>query len=76
MKNEDRNVLLMLDNAPCHPKKCQLTNVKVVFLPPDTSSKLQQLDQGIIQLFKLFYRLRILSALVARMDEAEDIESL
>jgi hypothetical protein len=34
MKNEDRNVLLMLDNAPCHPKECQLTNVKVVFYHP------------------------------------------
>jgi hypothetical protein len=76
MKNEDRNVLLMLDNAPCHPKECQLTNVKAVFFPPNTSGKLQPLDQGIIQSFKLFYRCRILSALVARMDEAEDIEYL
>jgi hypothetical protein len=76
MKNEDRNVLLTLDNAPCHPKECQLTNIKVVLLPPNTSSKLQPLDQGIIQSFKLLYQRRILSALVARMDEAEDIESL
>jgi hypothetical protein len=76
MKNEGRNVLLMLDNAPCHPKECQLTNVKVVFLPPNTSSKLQPLDRAIIQSFKLFYRRRISSALVARMDEAENIESL
>jgi hypothetical protein len=66
----------MLDNALCHTKECQLTNVKAVFLPPNTSSKLQPLDQGIVQSFKLFYRRRILSALVARMDEAEDIESL
>jgi hypothetical protein len=66
----------MLDNAPCHPKECQVTNVKVVFLPPNTSSKLQPFDQGIIQSFKLFYRRRILSAPVARMDEAVDIESL
>jgi hypothetical protein len=73
MKNDDRNVLLMLDNAPCHLKECQLTNVKVVFLPTYSSSKFQPLDEGIIQSFKLFYRRRISSAFVARMDEENNL---
>jgi hypothetical protein len=75
MKNEDRNALFMLYNSPCHPKESQLTNVKVVLLPHNRSSKLQPLDHGIIQSFTLFYRHCILSALVARIYEAENIES-
>ena len=48
------NVLLILDNAPGHP--CiDHPNVKVVFLPPNTTSLIQPLDQGIISTFKKHY---------------------
>ncbi|GFQ84891.1 tigger transposable element-derived protein 1 [Trichonephila clavata] len=48
------NVLLIVDNAPGHP--CiEHPNVKVVFLPPNTTSLIQPLDQGIITCFKKHY---------------------
>ncbi|GFQ95266.1 tigger transposable element-derived protein 1 [Trichonephila clavata] len=48
------NVLLIVDNAPCHP--CiEHPNVKVVFLPPNTTSLIQPLDQSIIACFKKHY---------------------
>jgi len=48
------NVLLIVDNAPGHP--CiEHPNVKVVFLPPNTTSLIQPLDQGIIAAFKKHY---------------------
>ena len=56
MRGQGRKVLLLVDNAPSHPQ-LNLKNVKIVFLPPNTTSVAQQMDQGIIQAVKLkFYR--------------------
>ena len=55
MKAQHRNVLLFLDNAPSHPT-LDLSNVKLVFFPPNTTSVLQPIDQGVIQSLKLQYR--------------------
>ncbi len=54
LSSQHRNVALLLDNAGCHPQnlKGKYTNIKVIFLPP---SKLQPLDLGIIQNFKVHY---------------------
>ncbi|XP_043494104.1 tigger transposable element-derived protein 1-like [Polistes fuscatus] len=47
-------VLLIVDNAPGHP--CiEHPNVQIVFLPPNTTSLIQPLDQGIIANFKKHY---------------------
>ena len=43
MQFENRNALVLLDNAPCHPEM-ELYNVKLVFLPPNTTAGTQPLD--------------------------------
>ena len=54
-----RRVILVIDNARSHIcENLQLSNVKVISLPPNTTSKLQPLDAGIITAFKMHYRLR------------------
>jgi len=47
-------VLLIIDNAPGHPQSNSIEdeNVQVVFLPPNTTSLLQPLDQGVIRCVK------------------------
>ncbi|XP_061165650.1 tigger transposable element-derived protein 6-like [Saccostrea echinata] len=57
-----------MDNASSHaiPK---LTNVKIHFLPPTTTSHLQPLDAGIIQAFKAHYRKLQLHYLVDCFDK-------
>lgn len=60
MVKSNRNILLLLDNATSHPN-IELTNVKLVFLPPNCTSELQPLDNGIIQSIKLKYRKTMLS---------------
>lgn len=67
MKLQNRNVLLFLDNATCHPK-IELSNVKLVFMPPNTTSAIQPLDQGIIQCFKLEYRKLQIRHLISGID--------
>ena len=73
MKILGRNVLLFVDNAPSHPKDFRLSIVKVVFLPANTTSLLQPLDQGIIATIKKNYRKRLQKAVLTRMDKGEDI---
>ena len=40
MKCEQRKILLLIDNCPARPKVLSLQNVKVVYIPPNTTAKL------------------------------------
>ena len=71
MRRKKRKVILFLDNAPSHKHELTLTNTKIIFYPPYTTSRLQPLDQGVIQNFKSHYRTKMLSALVARMETSD-----
>ena len=52
---QNRNILLLVNNAPVHiiNEDVNLTNVVVHFLPPNTTSHLQPCDAGIINSFKV-----------------------
>ncbi|XP_017761859.1 PREDICTED: tigger transposable element-derived protein 1-like [Eufriesea mexicana] len=54
-KGIDFKALLLINNAPGHPTNLSHPAVRVVFLPPNTTSILQPLDQGIIRTFKSYY---------------------
>ena len=70
-----RNILLLLDNAPCHFLSSNyafvgkvfglsialLSNVMIVYLPANTTSLLQPLDQGVIAVFKQLYKQQLVS---------------
>jgi hypothetical protein len=55
MNYEKRKILLLVDNAPTHAieNPDALTNIKVHFLPPNTTAHLQPCDAGIINSFKV-----------------------
>ena len=56
MRKENRKIILLADNATSHKTEeaiAKLTNVRVYFLPPNTTSALQPLDQGIIYSLKV-----------------------
>ena len=55
---QHRNIVLVIDNCPSHPH-LELSNIRLVFLPPGTSSETQPLDQGIIANFKSKYRTKM-----------------
>ena len=59
MKKKNRRILLIVDNCSAH-LVVQMSNIKVVFLPPNTTSKLQSCDAGIIQAVKINYRKKLL----------------
>ena len=53
LARSNRSILLFVDNAGCHPEELasKFSNIKVCFIPPNTTSRLQPLDLGIIQNF-------------------------
>lgn len=80
--NEENNLenkaLLVLDNAPGHPLNLEelYPNIKVLFLPPNTTPILQPMDQGVIAAFKAYYLRKTMKKLVsATSGETEDVLS-
>lgn len=78
LSRSNRSILLLMDNAGCHPEDLagKFSNIKVCFLPANTTSKLQPLDLGIIQNFKIHYRhffLRYVLSKIDQCDTASDI---
>ena len=71
LRRENRKTILFLDNAPCHPEDLdeKFTQIKIVFLPKNTTSRLQPLDLGIIQALKLKYYKRLLTHVVSKIEE-------
>ena len=70
MRFQQRHILLFVDNCSAHPD-VQLSHVKLAFLPPNTTSKLQPCDAGIIQAVKMRYRRRLLQHVLLKMDNDE-----
>ena len=64
-------VILFLDNATVHPTSLtdMYSNIKIVFLPKNTTSRLQPLDAGIIQSFKTKYRKKLMRYVIARIND-------
>jgi hypothetical protein len=53
MAAKNRNILLFIDNCAAHPKNvAHLSNVPVEFLPPNMTSVVQPMDQGVIKVLK------------------------
>ena len=71
LSSASRSVALLMDNAGCHPPelKGKYSNIKIIFLPPNTTSHLQPLDLGIIQNFKVHYRKLLLRFVISKIDQ-------
>ncbi|CAH2088978.1 unnamed protein product [Euphydryas editha] len=56
LTKKNKKILLLVDNCPAHPHIENLKKITLVFLPPNTTSVLQPMDQGIIRALKLHFR--------------------
>lgn len=68
MRLQKRFIALILDNCPAHPSVSGLTNVQLYFLPPNTTSRTQPLDAGVINSMKCKYRKRLVEALLFSLE--------
>jgi hypothetical protein len=75
MKKENRNVILFLDNATCHPK-VTFSNVKIAWFPAKATSVLQPMDTDVIYTFKLHIRRFLMQSLILNVQEADSSYAL
>ncbi|XP_063215856.1 tigger transposable element-derived protein 6-like [Bacillus rossius redtenbacheri] len=69
MAIRNRKILLLLDRCAAHSSESlKLENIQLVYLPANTTSILQPLDQGIINNLKKIYRKRLVQFLIRRLD--------
>ena len=69
LRRERRKILLLVDNCSAHPRIPGLTNIELHFLPPNTTSIIQPMDQGVIKNLKTLYRKEVLSSIISEMDD-------
>ncbi|KFZ10644.1 hypothetical protein V501_05089 [Pseudogymnoascus sp. VKM F-4519 (FW-2642)] len=71
-----RKVLLTIDNFSAHIMGIELhpppLNIQIEWLPPNSTSCTQPLDQGIIQNFKVYYRRQQLLLMLSHYEKDED----
>ncbi|CAM5075510.1 unnamed protein product [Eretmochelys imbricata] len=76
-QNLEPKALLLLDTCPAHPPVETLTSkdgkIKVSYLPKNTMSKIQPLDQGIISTFKMNCRKALVKKIVEDNSSITDV---
>ena len=65
---EGRKAALIIDNCPAHPNIGNHKAIKLVFLPPITTSETQPMDQGVIRALKVFYRTNVVRRQIKYID--------
>ena len=66
---------MLIDNCPAHPKIENLRAIKLKFLPPNTTSCLQPMDQGIIQNLKVLYRRLIVERILQAVEAGQTVDN-
>ncbi|OAF65461.1 hypothetical protein A3Q56_06809 [Intoshia linei] len=71
LKKQKRKICLFLDNFPGHKVVVQLSHIEIQMLPPNTTSKLQHLDGGIIRSFKTHFNSQKINEIYSKMQGQE-----
>ncbi|XP_026471616.1 tigger transposable element-derived protein 4-like [Ctenocephalides felis] len=72
---KNRKILLLVDNCPAHPNIADLNSITLAFFPPNTTSILQPMDQGIIRSLKTNFRKNLVLKMILCVDDNEDLSS-
>lgn len=72
MACKNRKIVLILDQCAAHPRQVTLQNVKLIFLPANTTTHLQPLDAGIIKNLKHHFKGLLVRRLLANIDRKHE----
>jgi hypothetical protein len=70
-----RKIILLIDNCTAHTNNLSLKNIKIIFLPSNTTSLIQPCDQGIIRTLKAYYRRQIREKIIAELDNRDQSDA-
>ena len=73
---QSRKVALLIDNCPAHPETKNLTNMNLIFVPPDTTSILQTMDQGVIRSLKAHYRKKVVRLCIKALESNKPLPKI
>lgn len=71
MSEQERHIYLFMDNVSTHKKVAEYSNIKIEYLPKNTTSATQPMDQGIIKAVKDSYKRILTEYLHAECERAE-----
>ena len=60
---------LLIDNCPAHPHHENLKQIKSFFLPPNTTSAIQPMDQGVIRSLTAKYRINMVQKIARCLEK-------
>ena len=76
MRRKRQKIIFLIDNAPVHlildETQEKLDSIDVKFLPPNTTTKLQPCDAGIIHSFKCHYKRLFIQNRIDAYDDVQD----
>ena len=75
-RKNDRKICLIVDNCPAHCDVAGMTNVRLEYLDPNTTSKAQPMDQGVIKSLKSKYRRKIVREFIRSLDAGYGIPKI
>ena len=64
-----RTIVLLVDNCPVHPSIDNLVSPELTFLPRNTTSHLQPMDQGVIRSLKARYKTMSIKKLIEAIEK-------
>ncbi|CAH4036248.1 unnamed protein product [Pieris brassicae] len=76
LKSGGNKILLLVDNCPAHSVVSNLKCIRLVFLPPNVTSVLQPMDQGVIKALKTQYRKLQVLQMIQNIENSKDTKSL
>ena len=73
---EGRNVAFVIDNCPSYPHINNLKPIKLYFLPPNTTSKTQPMDQGVIRSLRAKYRKNVVRKTIQSVEKKKTLPKI
>ena len=76
-EQQNRKVVLIIDNCPVHPAIGELKAIQLCFFaPPKTTAFTQPMDQGVIRSLKAKYRSRLIKLIIKAINSNKDIPKI
>ena len=73
---EGRKIALVIDNCPAHPDIENLKAINLFFLPPNTTSQTQPMDQGVIRSLKAIYRKHVVHKIIQCVERNKSLPKI